>query len=100
MGKSKEEVLGGLGEGGEGSGEGPEDSFPSSDSESQNPLLTFSIVYQQATLDKNFDEHVASVPTAVCNQLESLDQKRREELTELEGQVDTLLRDSRNLHSG
>ena len=99
MGKSKEEVLGGLGEGGEGSGEGSDGSFPS-DSESQILSLTFSMVYLQATLDKNFDEHVASVPTAVCNQLESLERKRREELTELEGQVDTLLRDSRNLHSG
>jgi hypothetical protein len=36
----------------------------------------------------------------VCDQLESLEKKRREELAGLEGQVDTLLRDSRNLHSG
>lgn len=55
---------------------------------------------RQVTLDKKFNEHVASVPMAVCDQLESLEKKRREELVELEDQVDTLLQDSRNLHSG
>ena len=53
----------------------------------------------QATLDKNFDEHVASTPMTICRQLESLEKKRREGLTGLEGQVDILLRDSRNLRS-
>ncbi|KAF9784384.1 hypothetical protein BJ322DRAFT_1007209 [Thelephora terrestris] len=53
-----------------------------------------------ATLDEKFDRHVASVPMAACEQLGSLGKKRREELAELEGQVDTLLRDSKNLYSG
>lgn len=62
------------------------------------PLLT--LICRQATLDKKFEEHVASVPIAVCEQLQGLEKKRREELAELEGQVDTLLRDSQNLNSG
>jgi len=53
-----------------------------------------------ATLDQKFEEHVASVPVAVCEQLKRLEQKRREELAELGGQVDTLLRDSKDLRSG
>jgi len=65
-----------------------------------NALLTPCAKRRQATLDKEFDEHVASVPMTVCDQLENLEKKRREELIELEDQVDNLLRDSRNLHSG
>jgi hypothetical protein len=63
-------------------------------------LLTSCTTCLQATLDEKFDRHVASVPMAACEQLESLGKKRREELAELEGQVDTLLRDSKNLYSG
>jgi len=68
----------------------------------QNPdvFIDTSCEYRQATLDKRFDKHIAYVPTAVCDQLEGLEKKRREELAELQGQVNTLLRDSRNLHSG
>lgn len=54
----------------------------------------------QVTLDQKFEGHVASVPIAVCEQLKSLEKKRREELAELEDQVDSLSRDSKNLHSG
>jgi len=53
-----------------------------------------------ATLDKKFEEHVTSVPLTICGQLESLGKKRREELAGLDVQVDTLLRDSKNLHLG
>jgi len=63
-------------------------------------LLTPHATRLQATLDRTFDEHIASVPTTVCHQLEGLERKRREKLAELEGQVDTLLRDSGKLHSG
>lgn len=63
-------------------------------------LLTPYTICLQVTLDKNFDERVASAPMTVCHQLERLEEKRREELTELEGQVDRLLRDSRNPHFG
>ena len=100
MGEGEEEVLGRLEEGGEGPGEGSDGSSPSSNSEFRMLLLTPCTVCLQVTLDKNFDEHVGSAPMAVCRQMESLEKKRREELSELEGQVDMLLRDSRNLHSG
>ena len=100
MGESKEKVLGRLGEGVEGSREGSDGSFPSSNSNFRMFLLIYCAICLQATLDKTFDERVASVPTTICHQLEDLKKKRREELTELEGQVDTLLRDSGNLHSG
>ena len=51
-------------------------------------------------MDKKFEQHVACVPIVVCEQLKDLEKKRREELVVLKGQVDTLLRDSENLHSG
>ena len=51
-------------------------------------------------LDRKFDDHVASVPVAVCSELKSLEKKRSEELAGLESQVDTLIRDSRNLRAG
>lgn len=63
-------------------------------------LLTPCTIFPQATLNKKFEEQVASVPIAVCEQLERLEKKRRDELADLEGQIDTLLRDSKNLHSG
>ena len=72
----------------------------SHDSESQMILLTGCTTWLQAALDRNFDERVGAVPTTVCDELSSLEGKRREELVGLEGQVDTLLRESRNLHSG
>jgi len=50
-------------------------------------------------LDRSFDEGVAAAPATVCNQLSGLGERRREELTELEGQVDALLRESRDLRS-
>ena len=99
MGEGEGDVLGRLGEGGEGPGERSGGSFFSSDSECLVLLLTPCRICLQVTLDKNFDERVASAPMTVCHQLESLEKKRREELTELEGQIDTLLRDARNLHS-
>ena len=57
-----------------------------------NPRHFYSRV-RQVMLDKKFEEHVASVPIAVCEQLEILEKIR------LEGQIDTLLLDSENLHS-
>ena len=99
MGEGEEEVLGGLGEGREGPGEGSGGSF-SFPVRNPRPFVNFLCECRQTTLDKKFGEHVALVPMAVCDQLENLEKRRREELAELEGQVDTLLRDSRNLHSG
>lgn len=100
VGKGEEKVLGRLGEGGEGPGEGSNGSYFSSGSETRVLLLTPYTIRLQVTLDKNFSERVASAPMTVCHQLERLEKKRREELTELESQVDRLLRDSRNLHLG
>jgi len=53
-----------------------------------------------AALDRTFDEHVGAVPATVCDELSGLEKKRREKLTELGGQVDTLLREFMDLHSG
>ena len=74
--------------------------FTPPDSVSQTISLMRYTTWLQAALDRSFDEGVAAAPAMVCDQLSGLEKKRREELTRLEGQVDTLLRESRNLYSG
>ena len=50
-------------------------------------------------MERSFNESVAAAPATVCDQLSSLEKKQREELTGLGGQIDTLLRESRDLRS-
>ena len=50
-------------------------------------------------MDRSFKEGVAAASATVCDQLSGLEKKRREKLTELQGQIGTLLRESRDLRS-